>query len=187
MNNNREIKYVLFYSNKCIHCKNLMNQMNKNNIKSKFNFFCIDDNYNKIPSSIKSVPSILFKDNNTILVGKSVFNWLNEQTTNTPSQNEQNQEPQNQDGPLAWHGAEMGGAMSDNYSFLNSDTSAQGTGGASIAHNFSFLSDGNQKFNSPDTKDNSFSGTREKDQLTQNMEIMMSQRDNDVSGAVQRY
>ena len=122
------------------------------------------------------------KFNNTILIGKSVFNWLNEQTTTTNTNIEQNQ-----DGPLAWHGAEMGGAMSDNYSFLNSDTSAQGSGGAAIAHNFSFLTDGNQKFNSPNTQENNFSKTKEKDQLTQNMEIMMSQRDNDVTGPIQRF
>ena len=73
------------------------------------------------------------------------------------------------------------------YSFLDSDTSAEGTGGASIAHNFAFLSDGNPQFNSPDTQQNNSSENNVKDQLTQNMEIMMSQRDKEVPGAVQRF
>ena len=81
----------------------------------------------------------------------------------------------------------MGCSYSDNYSFLDSDTSAEGTGGASIAHNFAFLSDGNPQFNSPEMQQNNSSESNVKDQLTQNMEIMMAQRDKDVSGPVQRF
>ena len=115
------------------------------------------------------------------MIGKSVFNWLDEQTKPAI---EKKSSPED---PLAWHGAEMGGTYSDNYSFLDSDTSAEGTGGASIAHNFAFLSDGNPQFNSPDTQQNNSSENNVKDQLTQNMEIMMSQRDKEVPGAVQRF
>ena len=180
MNNNQKTKYILFYSNRCNHCRTLINQLNKSDLKNQFNFFCIDNNYKNIPPNINSVPSILFKENNNVLVGKGVFHWLDEQTK--PKINNQ----QNPDGPLAWHGAEMGGTYSDNYSFLDSDTSAQGTGGASIAHNFSFLSEPNQQFNSPEMNQSN-DNTREKDQLTQNMEIMMAQRDKEVPGAVQRF
>lgn len=34
---------------------------------------------------------------------------------------------------------EMGGGYGDQYSFLGADTSAQGNGGASMMHNFTFL------------------------------------------------
>ena len=180
MNNNNQTKYVLFYSNRCNHCKNFITQLNKNNIKSEFDFFSIDNNYKSIPPQIKSVPTILFKGNNNLMVGKNVFNWLSEQ--NKPKIQENTQ----QEGPLAWHGAEMGCSYSDNYSFLDSDTSAEGTGGASIAHNFSFLSDGTPQFNSPEMQQNN-NESNVKDQLTQNMEIMMAQRDKEVPGAVQRF
>lgn len=183
MNNNQKTNYILFYSNRCNHCRSFINQLNKTDLKNQFSFFCIDNNYQNIPANIKSVPSILFKGNNNVLVGKSIFNWLDEQ--NKPKINNQ----PNNEGPLAWHGAEMGGSMSDNYSFLDSDTSAEGTGGASIAHNFSFLSEGNPQFNSPEIQQNNSdnSDPREKDQLTQNMEIMRAQRDNEVAGPVQRF
>ena len=181
MNNNKQTRYVLFYSNRCNHCKNFITQLNKTSIKSEFDFFSIDNNYQNIPPQIKSVPTILFKENNNLMVGKSVFNWLNEQSK------PKTQNQQSQDGPLAWHGAEMGCSYSDNYSFLDSDTSAEGTGGASIAHNFAFLSDGNPQFNSPEMQQNNSSESNVKDQLTQNMEIMMAQRDKDVSGPVQRF
>jgi hypothetical protein len=179
--NNKQTKYVLFYSNRCNHCKTFITQLNKNNIKSDFDFFCIDNNYKNIPPQIKSVPTILFKENNNLMIGKSVFNWLDEQIK--PVTNNQ----ASQEGPLAWHGAEMGCSYSDNYSFLDSDTSAEGTGGASIAHNFSFLSDGNPQFNSPEMQQNNSSKQNVKDQLTQNMELMMAQRDKEVQGPVQRF
>ena len=178
---NKQTKYVLFYSNRCNHCKSFITRLKQNNMEIDFDFFCIDNNYQNIPPQIKSVPTILFKENNNLMIGKSVFNWLDEQSK--PVTN--NQTPQ--EGPLAWHGAEMGCSYSDNYSFLDSDTSAEGTGGASIAHNFAFLSDGNTQFNSPEKQQNISSQQNVKDQLTQNMELMMAQRDKEVQGPVQRF
>ena len=44
MNNNQKTKYILFYSNRCNHCRNLINQLNKSDLKNQFDFFCIDNN-----------------------------------------------------------------------------------------------------------------------------------------------
>jgi hypothetical protein len=179
MNNNQNSKYLLFYSNRCNHCKEFLSKLTKTNLKDSFSFFCIDNNYQNIPKGIKSVPTLLFKEDNNIIVGKTIFGWLNDQIS-------PKKQSENPDDPLAWHGAEMGGAYSDNYSFLDSDTSAEGTGGSSIAHSFSFLSDGTPQIGSENNNVES-SQESQKDRLTQNMENMMSQRDSEIQAPVQRF
>lgn len=181
-NNNKQTKYILFYSNRCNHCENFINQLNKNHIRNDFDFICIDNNYQNIPPTIKSVPTVILKESNNILIGKSIFNWLNEMTNQN---NNQNQQQQQVGEPMAWHGNEMGCSYSDNYSFLDSDVSAQGSGGSLIAHNFSFISDNAQ--NNTQFPQNNQTEHKEKDELTKNMERMMAQRDQEVSGPVQRF
>lgn len=233
-------KDILFYSNFCFHCKNILNLINKNsNIKENLFLFCIDNNKNKVPSFIKSVPTIL-TTNKDILIGKDVFNLITQSTTkplqgnNYPnheqyqSQNQQQQhqlqqqqqyQPQHQQqqpqqqqqqqyqpqqqqqkqqyqqqpqekennssDPMAWHIKEMGSGFSDNYSFLEADTSAEGMGGSSISHNFAFLNNletSQTSLNLPtETKKN-----EKKDYLSERMEALVNAREGDLPKEIKR-
>ena len=88
------MKYILFYSNFCKHCCELLLQIKKTNVNNEINFICIDNrisengsNYSLlsngkkilIPDSIQSVPSmILINYGNKIIKGPEIINFLNE-------------------------------------------------------------------------------------------------------------
>jgi glutaredoxin-related protein len=206
-------KDILFYSNFCFHCKNILNLINKNpDINNNLLLFCIDNNKNKVPSFIKSVPCILTTNKN-ILIGKEVFNLITN-TPKTPSQYQNNQNNQNNQNeykgqetnninknshsqpqkplldtktsdPIAWHIKEMGNSFSDNYSFLESDKPVDNFGESSISHNFSFL-------NNIETSQTSFNIPAEpkkeekKDYLSERMEALMNSRDGDLPKEIKR-
>ena len=89
---------------------------------------------------------------------------------------------------MAWHNTEMGSTFSDNYSFLDSDTSAEGTGGSSITHNFSFLNNNSSGLNPNqiNTPQDSRQQPVQKDPLTQRMEAFVAARDSDMPQQIHR-
>lgn len=173
MNKNKDI---LFFSKFCNHCNKFNERLEKSsNIKNETLFFCIDNNREKIPSFIKAVPSLLTKDKQ-IISGKQLFDWLENKISSQVS-----------DDPMAWHNNEMGAAFSDHYSFLDSDTSAEGTGGNSIAHNFSFLNNNSSGLNPNQIRTPQDSQqTVKKDPLTQRMEAFVAARDSDMPQQIHR-
>ena len=206
-------KNILFFSNYCSHSKKCLEIINKTNLRQQILLFCIDENMEKIPSFIKSVPTIL-TPNKDLLQGKQLFNYLeniynsnqesnfqpslNNSDFNTNTQinqsislnNNQNNNVKEIEGdPLAWHGTEMGAGFSDNYSFIDIDTSAEGQGGQSIAHNFEFLGGNNLgygNFNSNIKTPEELSKNEKKDPLMEKMEQLKNSRDNDVPRGISR-
>lgn len=210
-------KNILFYSNYCSHSKNCIEMINKTNLRQQILIFCIDDNMEKIPSFIKSVPTIL-TPSKELIQGKQLFNYLehiymsnqsdnslslpNISNINSNPQSNQSFNPNNnqntiqtntkeeiEDDPLAWHGTEMGAGFSDNYSFIDIDTSAEGQGGQSIAHNFEFLGGNNLgygNFNSNIKTPDELSKNEKKDPLMEKMEQLKNARDTDVPRGIAR-
>ena len=83
---------VLYYSNFCKHCNNLIGVLSKNSIKDQINFICIDNRKTKngkkyivlengseiaFPDIISSVPSmILFSRGNMLLEGDEIYSFI---------------------------------------------------------------------------------------------------------------
>jgi hypothetical protein len=178
---------ILFYSNHCQYCKNLLLEIQQQNISNYFEKRCIDGQ--NVPPFVTKVPTlVLTNEQNKILEDETVFNYIkefsfriNQQNNNMqqrqqqqqqqqnphqlqqPQQrNPQQQQPQQQHpsqmtsqqseltgaqgnqsgGPSAW-GSELSSGFSDSYSFLGSDTSAEGNGGLNIKHSFGLLNGSN--------------------------------------------
>jgi len=59
-----ESEYILFYSNKCLHCKELLTLLYKDvELNQKFTKINIDNNGIKIPPYVKAVPSAIITIN----------------------------------------------------------------------------------------------------------------------------
>ena len=83
---------ILYYSNYCNNCKNLLTIISKSSVKNNLHFICIDKRIQRnnktyiilennqeiiLPPNITSVPSLLLINNNyTVICGDEILNHL---------------------------------------------------------------------------------------------------------------
>jgi hypothetical protein len=142
---------VLYYSNYCNHCKDLLMKISRSKSKEDLHFVCIDkrekhkdgsthivlENGQRLllPPNVKKVPSVLLLHHgNRVIDGiKEITHYLK------PGDVEINNTATNFNGePLAFSVCEMGG-LSDNYSYLDmssEELSAKGDGGTRMMHSY---------------------------------------------------
>lgn len=77
---------VLFFSNKCKFCSELITQLKESEFSSEFKFINVDNN--KVPDRIKVVPTIIDSEYKDLLEGKKAFEYLyNKKYFNIPTNN----------------------------------------------------------------------------------------------------
>ena len=138
------MKYILYYSNYCDHCKELLMILAKEKIGQKeISYICIDNrksmngkmyavlNTGKmimIPNNIKEVPSLLLLNHgNSVMVGKKIIEHFKKSERTTLMEQ-----------PEAFSFSEIG-TMSDSFSYLDStpeEMMAKGNGGLRNMHGF---------------------------------------------------
>ena len=155
---------ILYYSNYCRHCKELLLKISRTQKKNEMHFVCLDKREkNKdgsihiilengqrllLPPNITTVPSILLlhRGNRVIDGLNNINNYLK------PDEVERNNESTMFNGePLAFSLSEMGSIVSDNFSFLDmtsDELSAKGNGGLRMMHNYTKIN-GNQCIETP--------------------------------------
>ena len=144
-----------------------MDRINKTSLRSQINYVCVDQV--KPPPQITDVPTLILNPNTPPIVGDQIFHWLENVRQRSASS-------QSGGGPAAApvaYSLEMGNNLSDNYSFLGNDQ---------ISHNFEYLGAGNGSIATP----NEGEQANPKDDVSQKMERMMAERDNDLGNSVQR-
>jgi len=151
---------ILYYSNYCDNCKNIIRIITKNNKTGDMHFISIDkrekhkDGSTKIilengqrilmPPVITSVPSLLLLNNNhKVIKGKDILEHLElsnrqnvSQMKNVSQQEERIEEPSAFSFPI------MNDVASDNFSFLDQgvdELSAEGTGGLRQLYHYSTI------------------------------------------------
>ena len=155
---------ILYYSQYCQHCKDLLRTLSKTKSKDKIHFICIDvrekqangethiilENAQKIllPRTVKTVPSLLLLNKgHKVLAGiNSILEYLKPER-----QMQVKKATMNNMEPLAFSTSEMS-SLSDNYSYLDlspDDLSAKGNGGLRMMHSYSGVMD-NQKIETPE-------------------------------------
>jgi hypothetical protein len=166
--------YILFYSNKCLHSKELLNLLYKDvELNQKFTKINIDNQNIKIPPYVKSVPTAIININGkpNLMVGSTIFKWYN----STHSKVVESQSIQD------WDPHTMTG-YSDGFSYLeNSDV---------MKKSFSFLNDNNSII-TPDEKNYTNDGdngkkNQPKTKLDNDFESYMNQRQMEVPASVPR-
>ncbi len=176
MSNN---EYLLFYSNKCLHCKELLNLLYKDvELNQKFTKINVDNNNIKIPPYIKSVPSAIITTNGqpSLMVGNAIFKWFNQNHAKTVETQ----------GISDWDPQTMSG-FSDGFSYLENNNPV-------IKRSFAFVSD-NISISTPnpetyqDSRNDNASNSKsdmKKKQFDNEYEQFLSQRKNDIPNGIPR-
>lgn len=160
--------YILFYSNRCLHSKELLNLLHKDTeLNQKFIKINIDNPNVKLPPYVKSVPTAIVPNNGqpSIMVGSNIFKWYNAKHSKTVETQ----------GIQDWDPHTMSG-YSDGFSYLEES--------GVMKKSFSFLSD-NDAIVTPDEKNYSGDGNKKskdqpKTELDNDYEKFMNQRNYEV-------
>jgi hypothetical protein len=142
-----EGQYILYYSNYCINCKEFINILCKSSVYSNFTKINISSRNINFPSFVKSVPTIVVPKVIKPLVGKEVFQWLENLSSK--------QSKKQQVGITPYSPDEMSAGLGDNYSYLDVKDTDQ-----PMEHTFAFVKRGEQKINTP--AEESFISTKPK-------------------------
>ena len=132
--------HICFYSNRCDWSKAFIEEISKTNYHKDFRFICVDPSPQRpaLPSWLKQAPTLVISGEPEPRTNSEVMNWLYEQKLKDGGKKGGAQ----QAGPMEpepYLDMEMGGGFGDSYSFIGTDTSAQGDGGLSMKHSFGFL------------------------------------------------
>lgn len=85
---------ILFYSNKCKFCTQIIHLINEIDDINSFKLICIDDNLSKFPY-IQRVPTLLISEYKKPIVGINAFNWINSRNQFNKKTNNINLNPNN--------------------------------------------------------------------------------------------
>ena len=136
--------HICFYSSRCEWSKAFLEEISKTSYHGLFRFICVDPGPNRpaLPSWLKQIPTLVISGEPEPRTNGEVMNWLYEQKMKDGAGNKGGGGVAA--GPVEpepYLDMEMGGGFSDCYSFIGTDTSAEGNGGmhANLRHNFTYL------------------------------------------------
>jgi hypothetical protein len=186
--------HICFYSNRCDWSKAFIEEISKTNYHSQFRFICVDPGPNRpqLPGWLKQTPTLVISGDPEPRTNSDVMNWLYEQkmrdgggksgTSGVGAAGPMEPEP--------YLDTEMGGGFGDTYSFIGADTSAQGDGGLSMKHNFTFLGGqdamGTREASQFQTTNSNAKRSKKEELLDQQMQSFLSQRDNGMPKRITR-
>lgn len=186
---------ILYYSNFCGNCKNVLSYLSKMDVRNHAHFICIDKRIvrnNKtyivlesgdeivLPPTIDKVPALLLLNQGyNILYGDEITNYFK------PIQKEQVQiATQNNIDPISFSfNSGFNNVVSDQFSFLDmdpDDLSASGKGGIRQMHNY-VNTDFNDKIHTPEDEVN-YKSSKIPQDVT--IESLRQQRDSDLNSII---
>jgi hypothetical protein len=147
---------ILYYSNHCNNCKDLLKELSGSEISKAIHFLCIDSRVQEngntylvlpngkrmiLPPNIVRVPTLLsIQENGRLISGMEIKQYLKSRITESVKVATQEQmEPS----AFSFSGG-ISSIVSDNYSFLDmdaSDLSAEGNGGMRQLHSYVSVND----------------------------------------------
>ena len=146
--------HICFYSNRCKWSEAFISELSKSPYKREFNYICVDARSDgtrpNLPRWLEKTPTLVIRGEKDPRTDAEVMNWLYERRMSDaakqpqqPGKQARPSDPAAASEPEAWNRMELGfglgSASGSAYSFINSDTSTAGTGGADIPGTYSFL------------------------------------------------
>jgi hypothetical protein len=186
--------HILFYSNRCEWSKAFIEEISKTNYHQELRFICVDPGPNRpaLPSWLKQTPTLVISGEPEPRTNGEVMNWLYERKMKDGggSKGGNGGGGQGPAEPEPYLDMEMGGGYGDQYSFIGTDTTAQGDGGLSMMHNFAFLggsdSVGTREASNFQTTNSNAKRSKKEELLDQQMQSFLAQRDQGIKKSVAR-
>ena len=72
-------KDIIFYSNFCTYCKEVINEISKTSINDNILYVCVDDENIQLPNFVTAVPTIYLVEKKRIVVDEAIPKWVQEQ------------------------------------------------------------------------------------------------------------
>ena len=172
---------ICFYSKRCEWSKAFIQEISKTPYHADFHFICVDPSPNRpqLPSWLKQTPTLVISGEAEPRLNSDVMNWLYERRLRDGSvaKGVKNEVLD----PEPYLDMEMGGGYGDQYSFIGTDTNAQGDGGLSMKHNFTYLngqdSVSTREASSFQSTNSNQKRSRKEELLDQQMEQYVKSRD----------
>jgi hypothetical protein len=181
--------HICFYSNRCDWSKAFIEEISKTTYHTDFRFICVDPSANRpqLPSWLKQTPTLVISGEPEPRTNSDVMNWLYERRMQDGGKPAKGGAPAaSATDPEPYLDTEMGGGYGDSYSFLGDDTSAEGNGGTSMKHNFTYLNgqDGiaTREATSFQTTNTNQKRSKKEELFDQQYEQMMKGRENFAKG-----
>jgi hypothetical protein len=191
---NPQSKYILFYSNNCIHSREFLNQLYKNQpLFEAFIKVDVEKSKVNIPKCVTAVPTIIIRAPSMkaqVYTGDEVFNWYNKLLSRLDNASSKNNPSTASSSMGSGTSSSIGGVLdydpcamsgfSDGFAYLDDKTSKMNP----LEHQFEFLSGGgggNLMGNmSLDPTSQLKDKGQDKSELDARMEQLMAQRARDA-------
>ncbi len=118
---------ILFYSNKCKFCKQMIHLINETDDVKSYKLICIDNNSENFPY-IQRVPTLLVAEYKKPIVGINAFNWIKSKNQFNKNTNNINLKPNNNLNPnqntLLYNNDKLKGnnSRSKDFTFIEGNT-----------------------------------------------------------------
>lgn len=187
--------HICFYSNRCDWSKAFIQEIAGTNYHKEFRFICVDPGPNRqqLPSWLKKVPTLVISGEPEPRTDNEVMNWLYERKMRDGGGGSSVSDGMAAAGPVEpepYLDMEMGGSFGDSYSFLGADTSAQGNGGMTMKHNFTYLNGqeavSTREASNFQTTSSNQKRSKKEEMLDQQMEMYMKNRDAGIPQRIAR-
>lgn len=185
--------HLCFYSNRCDWSKAFVEEISKTPFHAQFRFICVDPSPNRpqLPGWLKQTPTLVISGEPEPRTNSDVMNWLYEQKMKDgSSKGSSGAGAATASEPEPYLDMEMGGGIADSYSFIEADTSAQGNGGLSMKHNFTYLQGqdavGTREATNFQTTNTNQKRSKKEELLDQQMQSFLSQRDDGIPKRIAR-
>lgn len=175
--------HICFYSNRCEWSKAFIEEISKTPYHGEFRFICVDPSPNRpaLPSWLKQAPTLVISGEAEPRTNSDVMNWLYERKMRDGGGKSGETGQAAASEPEPYLDMEMGGGFGDQYSFLGTDTSAEGNGGLSMKHNFTYLQGGDsvstREASNFQTTNSNAKRSKKEELLDAQMQQYKSQRD----------
>jgi hypothetical protein len=187
--------HICFYSNRCEWSKAFVTEISQTPYHKEFRFVCVDPGPTRpqLPSWLKQTPTLVISGEPEPRTDSEVMNWLYERKMKDSGAKSNGSQGGMAAGPVEpepYLDMEMGGSFGDSYSFINADTSAQGNGGLTMKHNFTFLN-GQEAMSTREasnfqTTSSNQKRSKKEEMLDQQMEQYMKSRDSGIPQRIAR-